>query len=162
MIAIYVKIPRVVQSWPQLQRELLPRGFHAAIYAAIHCREHGMFRIGVPNLAARLACPTCGSICRPRFLAIGLTSRALPVIEQSQLLKAPKGMSYFRPKLFSPPTASRFEREVRRRKLKLDDQNSLVNCAPLKMWAAANRFRVYIPEQLLAAWRLPVTEAAYP
>ena len=148
-----------MQTWDALQRELLPRGFHAAIYAAIHCREHGMFRIGFAIRTTRYPCPTCGSICRPRFLALGLTSRALPVIEQSQFLKSPKGMSYFQPKMFSPPTASKFEREVRRRKLKLDDQNSLVNCAPLKMWAAANRFRVYIPEQLLAAWRLPVPES---
>jgi hypothetical protein len=151
-----------MQSWDSLRQDLLKQGYQAAAYASIHCRDHGMFRIGVRNRTARLACPTSGNICRPRFLAHGLTSRALPVIEQSRLLKSPKGTSYFKIKMASLPTASKFECEVRRRKLKLDDQKSLVNCVPLKTWAEKNRFRAYIPTELLSAWRLPVPEARVP
>ena len=39
--------PAKLQPWDALQRELLPRGFHAAVYAAIRCREHGLFRVGL-------------------------------------------------------------------------------------------------------------------
>ncbi len=100
----HVKIPRV-QTWDALQRELLPRGYHAAIYAAIHCRDHGIFRIGIASRTTRYAGPACNQPCRPSFLAHGLTSRALPVIEQSHSLKAPIGASYFKPRM----TARRLE-----------------------------------------------------
>ena len=78
--------------------------------------------------------------------------------ENHVMLKAPMGRSYFRPKMSSLPTASQFGREVRRRKLKLDDQNSLVNCAPLKLWAKTHRHHNYVPEWLLSAWPMPVFE----
>ena len=62
-----------------------------------------------------------------------------------------------------PATAcSKFEREVRRRKLKLDDQKQLVESAALRTWAEKHRFRAYIPTELLAAWRLPVPKARVP
>jgi hypothetical protein len=119
-----------MQSWDALQRELLPCGFHAAVYAAIHCREHGLFRVGQAYGTTRHPCPTCNRMWRPRFLALGLTRRPLPVIEQSNgvKLKAPIGATYVR---LITPACSKFEREVRRRKLKLDDQKSLLESAPL-------------------------------
>jgi hypothetical protein len=83
-------------------------------------------------------------MCRPRFLALGLTRRPLPVIEQSNgvELKMPRGASYlyFKIKMFAPARASKFEREVRRRKLNLDDQKSLLESAPLRTWAEKHRF----------------------
>ncbi len=150
-----------MESWASLQHELLPRGFHAAVYAAIHCREHGLFRVGLAYGTARHPCPTCNRMCRPRFLALGLTRRPLPVIEQSNgvKLKAPIGATYV--KLITP-ACSKFEREVRRRKLKLDDQKSLLESVPLRTWAEKHRFRAYIPSELLTAWRLPVPEARVP
>ncbi len=100
--------------------------------------------MGLAHGTARHPCPTCNRICRFRFLV---------------KLKAPIGATYI--KLITP-TCSKFEREVRRRKLKLDDQKSLLESRPLRMWAEKHRFRDYIPSELLAAWRLPVPEAKLP
>ncbi len=144
----------------------MPCGFHAAVYGAIHCPEHGLFRVGLAYGTTRCPCPTCQRMCRPRFLALGLTRRPLPVIEQSNgvKLKMPRGASYlyFKIKMFAPARASKFEREVRRRKLKLDDQKSLLESAPLRTWAERHRFRHYVPSELLEGWHLPVPEARIP
>ncbi|MBZ5652696.1 MAG: hypothetical protein LAO18_19685 [Acidobacteriia bacterium] len=149
-----------MQPWDALQRELLPRGFHAAIYAAINCRDHGLFRAALAHGTTRCPCPTCERLCRPRFLALGLTRRPLPVIEAcNELMKPPVHAHYVK---LTIPTRSKFEREVRRRRLKLDDQESLVNCAPLKAWVEKHRFRAYVPTELLTAWRLSVPEARVP
>ncbi|MGZ4731002.1 MAG: hypothetical protein ACXVZH_02545 [Terriglobales bacterium] len=152
-----------MESWASLQHELLPRGFHAAVFASIRCPEHGLFRLGIAYGITRQPCPTCGNICRPRFLALGLTRRPLPVIEQSNgvKLKAPIGAKYVR-LVQVTPAGSKFEREVKRRKLTLDDQESLLASAALRRWAERHRFRHFIPEQLLTAWHLPVPEARVP
>ncbi len=77
-------------------------------------------------------------------------------------LKAPIGATYVKLSRGITPACSKFEREVRRHKLNLDDQKSLLESATLRTWAEKHRFRAYIPSELLAAWRLPVPEARVP
>jgi hypothetical protein len=148
-----------MQPWATLQREFVACGFHAAIYATITCREHGPFRAALPYGTTRQPCPTCQRMCRPRFMALGLTRRELPVIEACTGAMRPPHRPVVRLKPKAKASSSKFEREVRRCKLKLDDQKSLVNCAPLKAWVEKHRLRYYVPTELLTAWRLPVTEA---
>ena len=76
-----VLLHREMQPWDALQRELLPRGFHAAVYCNVRCQEHGVFRVGLADGTICQSCPTCNRMCQPRFLAHGLTRRPLPVIE---------------------------------------------------------------------------------
>ena len=144
-----------VQSWANLQRDLLANGYRSAAFLAFTCPAgHGRFRTGVAQPTPRISCPRCGLACKPTYLAQGLTQRPLPVVEaQSAEMRPPpagshklKYISRVSRRAFEKAKTrsrlSRFEQQVR--KLKLDNEQSMAKSKQLRTWAVrppASRLR---------------------
>jgi hypothetical protein len=147
-----------VESWLELQRSLLPLGFKTAVYVSFTCREHGRFRAAIQDPPRRYPCPECNCPCRPSLLALGLTQRKLPVVEKTGL-ESPRRI--FQAKLkFPNPAVSKFERMVHKSRLDDRDPESLTSSDQLRSWAKSQRENNFIPEWLLANWRLTPSPAA--
>jgi hypothetical protein len=149
---------RTMQSWNELQRDLLQGGYAAATFVSFTCREHGTFRAALKDLTTRYPCPSCDRPCRARFLGPGLTKRALPLFEDAGSLKA-FGAHEHRPKVTVATRRLRLSKYGRLvRTLKLDSKESLVNSARLRAWAKTHRRHQFIPEWLLDTWHLSLFE----
>jgi len=149
-----------MQTWKELESDLLPRGYKAAVFLSFTCPTHGIFRAALQDLTRLRHCPTCNCPCRARFLGVGIMKRALPLFEEAGSLKA-FGAHEHRPKVRVATRRlrlSKYERMVRTLKLDSTDNKALANSAKLRAWCKTHRKHEYVPEWLLDTWHLSVFE----
>jgi len=62
-----------IQSWDGLRLGLMALGYQKIIWTHLHCVDHGVFKVAIPDEMDAYPCPECGSACKVNFIAQGFT-----------------------------------------------------------------------------------------
>jgi hypothetical protein len=101
-----------VRAWSEERLTLFALGYARVLFFDLHCRERGIWRLGLADEQDFYLCPRCNNARKVAFLAEGFSRKPLPL--QAEFIESPQLRGDLRRLLMMDGSEERATRKPRR------------------------------------------------